>query len=119
MGARHWCALLLTRGGKTVGPIAQHYIPPGVPGFDESGGEKGFTDLDFMQNPKGDPNLAKEYMLRAKAEGVPVTDDGRYAGDEKLLMIATNADPGLQTATVAFPSGRTAEEAIAKAKESN
>ncbi len=94
-------ALLLTRGGREVGPIAQHYIPPGVPGFDESGGEKGFTDLDFMQNPKGDPNLAKEYMLKAKAEGVPVTDDGRYAGTEELTMIATNADPGLQTAQVA------------------
>ncbi len=94
-------ALLLTRGGKAVGPIAQHYIPPGVPGFDESGGEKGFTDLDFMQNPKGDANLAKEYMLKAKAEGVPVTDDGKYAGSEKLLTISANADPGVQTATVA------------------
>jgi peptide/nickel transport system substrate-binding protein len=94
-------ALLLTRGGRAVGPIAQHFIPPGVPGFDESGGEKGFTDLDFMQNPKGDPNLAKEYMLKAKAEGVPVDADGNYAGDDELTMIATNADPGLQTAQVA------------------
>jgi peptide/nickel transport system substrate-binding protein len=94
-------ALLLTRGGREVGPIAQHYIPPGVPGFDESGGERGFEEFDFMRNPKGDMNVAREYMLKAKAEGVPVTDDGRYAGDEKLLTIATNADPGLQTATVA------------------
>jgi peptide/nickel transport system substrate-binding protein len=39
-------------------------------------------------------------MLKAKAEGVPVTADGKYAGGEKLLTIATNADPGLQTATV-------------------
>ena len=54
-----------------------------------------------MRNPKGDGNVAREYMLKAKAEGVPVTDDGRYAGGEKLLTIATNADPGLQTATVA------------------
>ena len=73
-------ALLLTRGGREVGPIAQHYIPPGVPGFEESGGEKGFDEFDFMRNPKGDANLAQEYMLKAKAEGVPVTDDGRYAG---------------------------------------
>jgi peptide/nickel transport system substrate-binding protein len=94
-------ALLLTRGGQFVGPIAQGYIPPGVPGFEESGGEKGFPEFDFMQNPKGDPELAKQYMLKAKAEGVPVTDDGKYAGGEKLLTIATNADPGLQTATVA------------------
>jgi peptide/nickel transport system substrate-binding protein len=94
-------ALLLTRGGREVGPIAQHYIPPGVPGFEESGGEKGFDEFDFMRNPKGDPNLAREYMLKAKAEGVPVSDDGKYTGGEKLLTIATNADPGLQTATVA------------------
>ncbi len=95
-------ALLLTRGGREVGPIAQHYIPPGVPGFEESGGETGFADeFDFMANPKGDANLAKEYMLKAKAEGVPVSDDGRYAGPGNLLTIATNADPGLQTATVA------------------
>jgi peptide/nickel transport system substrate-binding protein len=93
-------ALLLTRGGKEVGPVQQHYIPPGVPGFEESGGEKGFPEFDFMRNPKGDPELAKKYMLAAKAEGVPVTDDGRYAGGGELLTIATNADPGLQTATV-------------------
>jgi peptide/nickel transport system substrate-binding protein len=94
-------ALLLTRGGREVGPIAQHYIPPGVPGFEESGGEKGFDEFDFMRDPKGDPDLAREYMLKAKAEGVPVSDDGKYTGGEKLLTIATNADPGLQTATVA------------------
>ena len=54
-----------------------------------------------MRNPRGDLELAKRYMAKAKAEGVPVTADGRYAGKEKLLYIATNADPGLQTATVA------------------
>ena len=93
-------ALLLTRGGKEVGPVQQHYIPPGVPGFEESGGEKGFDDLDFMRNPKGDPELARRYMLKAKGEGVPVSDDGRYTGGGELLTIATNADPGLQTAQV-------------------
>ena len=94
-------SLLKTRGGREVGPIAQGYIPPGVPGFDESGGEKGFSEFDFMQHPQGDRELAKEYMLKAKAEGVPVDDQGRYTGPEKLVTIATNADPGLQTATVA------------------
>lgn len=67
---------------------------------DESGGEKAFSDFDFMQEPTGNLELAKQYMAKAKAEGVPVTDDGRYAGTAKLLTIATNADPGLQTATV-------------------
>ena len=39
-------------------------------------------------------------MLKAKAEGVPVDSNGKYTGP-KLLTIATNADPGLQTAQVA------------------
>jgi peptide/nickel transport system substrate-binding protein len=94
-------ALRLTRGGEEVGPIAQGYIPPGIPGFEESGGEKGFTDVDFMQNVEGDPALAKKYMLAAKKDGVPVSSDGKYAGSEKILTIATNAEPGIQTAQVA------------------
>jgi peptide/nickel transport system substrate-binding protein len=93
-------ALRLTRGGATVGPIAQSYIPPGIPGFQESGGEKGFTDLDFMQKPEGDAALAAKYMNAAAKDGVPVKN-GKYAGSDKLLTIATNADPGLQTAQVA------------------
>jgi peptide/nickel transport system substrate-binding protein len=94
-------ALRLTRGGAEVGPIAQGWIPPGIPGFEESGGEKGFTEFDWMQKNEGDPAIAKKYMLAAKEDGVPVSDDGKYAGKDKLLTIATNADPGLQTAQVA------------------
>jgi peptide/nickel transport system substrate-binding protein len=88
-------ALRLTRGGAEIGPIAQGFIPPGIPGYEESGGEKGFTDIDYMQKPEGDPALMKSYFDKAKAEGVtPAT-----GGD--LLTIATNADPGNQTAQVA------------------
>jgi len=94
-------ALRLTRGGAEVGPIAQSYLPPGINGHDQSGGDKGFTEFDWMQKPEGDAALSKKYMLAAKKEGVPVTADGKYAGGEKILTIATNADPGLQTAQVA------------------
>jgi len=94
-------ALRLTRGGEEVGPIAQSFIPPGIPGHDESGGDQGFTDFDWMQTPAGDPALSKKYMLAAKAEGVPVSADGKYAGTDRILTIATNADPGKTTATVA------------------
>ena len=45
-------ALRLTRGGEFIGPIAQGFIPPGIPGFEESGGEKGFTDIDYMAEPR-------------------------------------------------------------------
>ena len=49
-----------------------------------------------MQNPEGDPAVMKKYFDAAKAEGV----DARRTGGE-LLTIATNADPGNQTAQVA------------------
>src|SRR3954452_12784637 len=52
------------RGGEFVGPIANHYLPPQFPGFKESGGLKGFGQ-DFMANPKGNPQLAAEYMKKA------------------------------------------------------
>jgi peptide/nickel transport system substrate-binding protein len=94
-------ALRLTRGGEEVGPIAQSYIPPGIPGHEESEGDQGFTEFDWMQTPAGDPELSKKYMLEAKKDGVPVTADGKYDGPANILTIATNADPGKQTATVA------------------
>jgi peptide/nickel transport system substrate-binding protein len=88
-------ALRLTRGGEEIGPIANHFIPPGIPGHEESGGEAGFTDLDFMQNPEGDQALMQKYFDAAKADGVELPPA------EDLLTIATNADPGNQTAQVA------------------
>jgi peptide/nickel transport system substrate-binding protein len=88
-------ALRKTRGGDFIGPIAQGFIPPGIPGFEESGGEKGFDGIDYMANPKGDPAVMKKYLDAAKEDGVTPTDGG------ELLTIATNADPGNQTAQVA------------------
>lgn len=93
-------ALRQTRGGAILGDIASGWIPPGIPGFEEAGGLKQNTDLDFLANPKGDMAVAKKYMEAAKADGVPVDDQGKYAGEDKLLVIATNADPGKKTAEV-------------------
>ena len=88
-------ALRKTRGGEFIGPIAQGFIPPGIPGFEESGGEKGFDGIDYMANPKGDPAVMQKYLDAAKKEGVTPSTGG------ELLTIATNADPGNQTAQVA------------------
>lgn len=88
-------ALRATRGGKQVGPIAQHFLPPGIPGFEESGGAGGFKELDFMANPSGNRKLAAAYMRKA---GYP---KGRYTGRKRLLTVATNADPGARTAALA------------------
>jgi peptide/nickel transport system substrate-binding protein len=95
-------ALRLTRGGKVLGDIANGWIPPGIPGFDESGGLKQNTDLDFLKSETGDPALAKKYMLAAKQQdpSLPIDANGKWTGGTKLLTIATNADPGKKTAEV-------------------
>jgi peptide/nickel transport system substrate-binding protein len=93
-------ALRLTRGGAILGDIATGWIPPGIPGFEEAGGLKQNTDLDFLAKPQGDPALAAKYMNAAAKQGVPVKN-GKYAGSQKLLTIATNADPGKKTAVAA------------------
>src|SRR4051794_31105554 len=79
-------ALRLTRGGEQIGPIAQHFIPPGIPGFEESGGDKAFPDIDYMQTPAGDPKVMQKYLDLAKKDGASLTSGG------ELLTIATNAD---------------------------
>jgi peptide/nickel transport system substrate-binding protein len=95
-------ALRLTRGGAILGDIANGYIPPGIPGFDEAGGVKQNADVDFLKNPNGDPALAKKYMLAAKQEdpSLAIDGDGKWTGGENFLTLATNADPGKKTAEV-------------------
>jgi peptide/nickel transport system substrate-binding protein len=63
-------AILRAAGG---GALASHYLPPGVPGHDESGGVDG-TRSPELREPAGDPRLAAADLRRA---GFP---DGRYAG---------------------------------------
>ena len=75
------------RGGEALGAIAQHMIPPGLPGFEESGGFDGFTEFDWLQSPEGDPDLSAEYF---KAAGF---ESGKYEGDEELLIVGDAAAP--------------------------
>jgi|HigsolmetaAR201D_1030396.scaffolds.fasta_scaffold04554_3 peptide/nickel transport system substrate-binding protein len=84
------------RGGRYVGEIATHYLPPGMPGHEEAGGLKG-PGVDFLsaENVRGDMELAAEYMRKA---GYP---SGRYTGNEELLVVGANADPGKAQAEVA------------------
>jgi peptide/nickel transport system substrate-binding protein len=81
-------ALRLTRGGPTLGPIATHYLAPGIPGFEEAGGEKG--TFDFMTNPNGDMTLAQKYMKKAGYAS------GKYSGPP-LLMVGDNQPPASKT----------------------
>jgi peptide/nickel transport system substrate-binding protein len=82
------------RGGEFVGPIATHFIPPGMKGFEEGGGLKG-PGFDFLSNPKGDMAIATKYM---KAAGY---SSGKYDGNDELLMVGANVDPGKAQAEVA------------------
>jgi peptide/nickel transport system substrate-binding protein len=82
-------ALRLTRGGQTLGPVANHLIPPEMPGFQEAGGLQG-AGYDFLANPRGDINLAKSYMRKAGYK------DGLYHGPP-ILVISDNQDPAAKT----------------------
>jgi peptide/nickel transport system substrate-binding protein len=95
-------ALRLTRGGAILGDIATGWIPPGIPGFEEAGGLKQNDDLDYLSHPEGDPAISKKYMLAAKKQdpSLPIDANGKWTGGEKVLTIATNADPGKKTAEV-------------------
>jgi peptide/nickel transport system substrate-binding protein len=88
-------ALLLTRGGKLVGDMATHFLPPGIAGFDLAGGMKG-TGVDFL-SPDGSPrpDVSAKYF---KAAGYPT---GKYTGKEKILMVGSNVGVSAKTAQVA------------------
>jgi peptide/nickel transport system substrate-binding protein len=76
-------AMLLAFGGTAVGQVATHIIPPGVAGFDESGGTAG-TGVDFLQKPGGDPALAAQYLKKAGFA------NGKYSGPA-IDVVADNA----------------------------
>ncbi|MFL5840387.1 MAG: ABC transporter substrate-binding protein [Thermoleophilaceae bacterium] len=78
---------LLARGGKLVGSVMTHFLLPTDSAFQAAGGYKGFG-FDFLKNPQGDLNVAKKYM---KAAGYPT---GKYTGNETVLIVGANADPG-------------------------
>ena len=87
-------AMRLTRGGQLIGDIPTHFIPPGVPGFEEAGGLKG-PGIDFMSHPAGDPALSAEYFKKAGYSS------GKYEGNQELLMVGTSEGVAQKAAEVA------------------
>jgi len=84
------------RGGEALGPIAQHLIPPGMAGFEESNAEQGWVDeMDWLANPEGDRAKSAEYFKKAGFAS------GKYEGGETLLMVADNAEPERSIAQIA------------------
>jgi peptide/nickel transport system substrate-binding protein len=83
-------ALRLTRGGETLGAIGSHFLPPGLPGFEEAGGQNAPPGADFLANPKGDMAVATKYM---KAAGYP---SGKYTGPQ-ISMVGDDEQPASNT----------------------
>lgn len=82
------------RGGEAIGPMAQHMIPPGVLGFEESGGAEGFPEFDWLKNPAGDRKLSAEYFKKAGFSS------GKYEGDETVLLVGDGTDPDKSIAQI-------------------
>jgi peptide/nickel transport system substrate-binding protein len=87
-------ALLLARGGRAIGDIPTHFIPPGLAGFEEAGGMEG-PGLDFMSNPDGDMELAAKYFRDAGMTS------GKYEGDDVVYMVGTSEGVAQRVAEVA------------------
>ena len=87
-------AIRLSAGGKVRGPLATHFIPPSLPGFQQGGGTKG-PSLDFLAHPNGDPQLAAEYFRKAGFAS------GRYEGNATLYVVAINTPAYRQQGEVA------------------
>ncbi len=77
-------ALRQAFGGPLTGDIPTHWIPPGQPGFEEAGGDKG-PGVDFLAKPEGDLALAQEYMKKAGFAS------GKYDGGKTFSAVSDNA----------------------------
>jgi peptide/nickel transport system substrate-binding protein len=87
-------AMRLTRGGELIGDMPTHFIPPGIPGFEEAGGLQG-SGIDFMSHPEGDAALSAEYFKKAGYAS------GKYEGNQELLMVGTSEGVAQKAAEVA------------------
>jgi peptide/nickel transport system substrate-binding protein len=80
-------AIRAALGGRVVGAVPTHWIPPGVPGFAEAGGAEGPGE-DFLAFRRGNLSLARRYLRRA---GYPA---GRVTGVTVLDLIARRQASG-------------------------
>jgi peptide/nickel transport system substrate-binding protein len=71
-------------GAQLAGPLATHFIPPGVPGFQEAGGLRG-PGLAMYASPSGSVRRAASYLRRAGFRS------GRFRGGP--IVVVTGVDP--------------------------
>ena len=103
-------ALRATRGGALSATIATHFIPPGVPGFEEAGGVAGpqGSEFDFVQNPKGDPRSGRlvheegrllEREVRGRTARSPWSATTRRPGATRPRWSRTSSSSWASTST--------------------
>jgi len=78
-------------GGAAVGEVPTHWIPPGVPGFAEAGGDAG-PGVDFLAFPRGNLALARRYLRQAGYA------NGRITGFPELQLVARRQASGAEFA---------------------
>jgi peptide/nickel transport system substrate-binding protein len=102
IAASNRVALLDTRGGALSGIVATHFIPPGIPGFQQAGGADGPTApaYDFIQHPAGDMALAESYMKKAGYSSGKCSDT-QGPGHCTISMVGVDTPPESNTAQVA------------------
>ena len=81
------------RGGEYVTNVATHFIYPGIPGFEQSGGLAG-PKFDFNEHPEGDKAVAEKYI---KAAGFP---SGKYTGGKTVTVVGAKGNPDEQDAEI-------------------
>jgi peptide/nickel transport system substrate-binding protein len=81
-------------GGSLVTFNATHFIYPTIPGFEQAGGLKGPSGVDFNEHPEGDMAIAEKYM---KLAGYP---SGKYTGGEKVTIVAATGAPNKERGEV-------------------
>jgi peptide/nickel transport system substrate-binding protein len=80
--------MLSILGGDLAGQVANHYIPPEMPGFAEAGGTKG-TGSPLYASPRGDRKLAARYLRRAGYRS------GRYTGNRIITAVSSDDSTGV------------------------
>lgn len=84
-----------TRGGPLLGDVGNHFITPDFPGFEEAGGREG-AGVDYLAKPEGDMAVAAKYFRAAGMKS------GKYEGDEEILLVGEDVDPGRALSVVAL-----------------
>ncbi len=93
-----WAALDRTsmdkaRGGALFTNVATHFIYPGIPGYEQAGGEKG-PKFPFNEHPEGDMALAEKYIKEAGYSS------GKYTGGETVTIVGSKGNPAEQDAEI-------------------